>query len=83
MTDWTLVYSINRDGVSFGTFFDKCKDWRYTLLVVKDLNGFVFGGFCCETWKKSSKFYGTGESFLYTLKDTNDPIVYRWTGEND
>ena len=52
-------------------------------MVVKDTNGYVFGGFTCETWKKSSKFYGTGESFLYTLKDGNDPIVFRWTGEND
>jgi hypothetical protein len=52
-------------------------------MVIKDTNGWVFGGFTCETWRKSNKFYGTGESFLYTLKDGNDPILYRWTGEND
>lgn len=69
--DWTLVYSVNRDGVSVGTFFEKCKYWKYTLLVVKDINGFVFGGFCAETWKSSTKFYGTGESFLFTFKDGN------------
>lgn len=83
MADWTLVYSINRDGVSMGTFFEKCKYWRYTLLVVRDTNNWVFGGFCCETWKKSTKFYGTGESFLFTLQDGNEPTCFRWTGEND
>ena len=83
MADWSLAYSINRDGVSMGTFFQQCKDWRYALLVIKDTSGWVFGGFTCETWKKSTKFYGTGESFLFTLKDGNDPEVYRWTGEND
>jgi hypothetical protein len=52
-------------------------------MVIKDTSGYVFGGFTCETWKKSTKFYGTGESFLFTLKNGNEPIVFRWTGEND
>lgn len=81
--DWTLVFSINRDGVSVGTFFEKCRFYRYTLLVIKDTNGWIFGGFCCETWKTSIKFYGTGESFLYTFKDGSEPIFYDWSGEND
>jgi hypothetical protein len=81
--DWTLVYSVNRDGVSVGTFFEKCKNWKYTLIVVKDTNGYIFGGFCSETWRSSTKFYGTGENFLYTFKNTDTPIVYNWTGEND
>ena len=81
--DWTLVYSVNRDGVSVGTFFEKCRDWRYTLLVIKDTQGFIFGGFCCEVWKQSSKFYGTGESFIYTFKNGNNVTVFDWTGEND
>lgn len=25
--NWTLLFSINRDGVSVGTFFEKCKGW--------------------------------------------------------
>lgn len=69
--DWTLVYTINRDGDSVGTFFEKCKDWKYTLLVVKDSNGWKFGAFCSEYWKKSTKFYGTGENFLFTFKDSD------------
>ena len=83
MADWNLVFSINRDGVSMGTFFQQSKDWRYTLMVIKDTNGWVFGGFTSETWRKSNKFYGTGESFLYTLKDGNETALFRWTGEND
>lgn len=81
--DWTLVYSINRDGDSVGTFFEKCKYWRYTLLVIKDTNGYIFGGFCSEPWKSSTKFYGTGENFLYTFKNGDTPTAYYWSGEND
>lgn len=81
--DWTLVYSINRDGDSVGTFFEKCKDWKYTLIVVKESKGWIFGGFCSEKWRSSLKFYGTGESFLFTFKDGSVPIAYYWTGLND
>jgi TLD len=81
--DWNLVYSINRDGDSMGTFFEKCKDWKYTLIVVKEKNGWTFGGFCSEKWRSAIKFYGTGESFLFTFKDGSQPTVYYWSGEND
>lgn len=81
--DWTLVYSINRDGDSVGTFFERTRDWKFTLLVIKDKLGWIFGGFCCEQWKMKTKFYGTGESFLYTFRNRDEPMVYYWTGEND
>ena len=32
--DWELVFSLNRDGVSALTFFEKCKNFRTTLVVV-------------------------------------------------
>ena len=37
MSNWELIYSLNRDGVSMITFFEKCKRYRTTLLVVQDL----------------------------------------------
>ena len=46
--DWTLVYSVNRDGDSVGTFFERTRNWDYTLLAIKDTHGYIFGGFCCE-----------------------------------
>ena len=78
--DWTMVYSLNRDGVSQKTFLEKAKKWKHTLLVIQDTNNWVFGGYCTENWHVSSKFYGTGENFLFTFKDKNKPMVYRWSG---
>jgi hypothetical protein len=83
MADWQLVYSLNRDGISMLTFFDKCKPHTNTFLVVQDFQGRVFGGYCNEPWKISSTFYGTGENFLFTFKDPNVPTVYHWTGCDD
>ena len=82
--DWQLVYSLNRDGVSTKTCYEKCKKYNHTLLVVQDTNRWIFGGFCAETWRTSgTKFYGTGENFLFTFKDGNTPIVYKWTANDD
>lgn len=67
--DWTRLFSMNIDGVSTGTFYEKCKKWKVTLLVVKEKHGYIFGAYCTDTWRTSSKFYGTGETFLFTFKD--------------
>mmetsp|Transcript_25544 Transcript_25544/g.24841 ORF Transcript_25544/g.24841 Transcript_25544/m.24841 type:complete len:109 (-) Transcript_25544:19-345(-) len=47
------------------------------------MKGYIFGGFCNETWRVQNKFVGTGENFLYTFKDGNKPTVFNWTGAND
>ena len=61
-------------------FFDKTKKVDQTLVLVEDSDGFKFGGFCNEPWKKQSYFYGTGENFLFTFKDSRDLKTYHWTG---
>eukprot|EP00347_Sterkiella_histriomuscorum_P021924 403332297 len=81
--NWTLVYSMNRDGVSLNTFYEKAKKWKHTLLFIQDTNNYVFGGYCTENWRVSSKFYGTGENFLFTFRNCNQPIAYRWSGQDD
>jgi hypothetical protein len=81
--DWELLFTPNKDGVSMSTFYDRTKDWKLTLIVVQDTTGYIFGGYCTEYWKQSTKFYGTGENFLFTFRDGNKPTIFRWTGEND
>ncbi len=84
LMDWTLLYSLNIDGCSIGTFLEKAKKCKNTVMVVQENKGNTFGGFCNEEWMLSTKFYGTGENFLYTFRDkANVPEIYRWTGEND
>lgn len=83
MSNWELLYSMNKDGCSVGTLYDRCKNNKTTLLVVQDSKGWIFGGFCNETWHPSNKFYGTGENFLFTFKDGIKPEIYRWTGDTN
>jgi len=79
--DWELLYSTQAHGISFNTFQMKTADRVPTLIVIEDSNGYVFGGFCSEAWSKHTSYFGTGQSFLFTLKPKFN--IYHWTRAND
>ena len=40
------------------------------VIIVKDTNGYIFGGFFSQEWKclrSCETFYGTGESYLFSF----------------
>lgn len=68
MRHWKILFCINTDGVSLRTFFNKVRGYNPTIMIIKDSNGCVFGAVLTEQWHSSSRFYGTGESFLFSFK---------------
>lgn len=65
---WTLAYSLEQHGVCLSTLYGKtaAKPRSAYVLVVKDTDGRIFGGFVSEGFKPSGgRFYGTGECFLW------------------
>jgi len=98
MADWRLLYSTAVHGISLNTLYLRTAGCGACLLVIKDRAGNVFGGFCSE-WRppsKPSKFYGSGETFLFAVETVNNlprllggeeppneaVRVFRWTGNN-
>ncbi|KAL9114124.1 MAG: hypothetical protein Q9227_001896 [Pyrenula ochraceoflavens] len=72
--DWTLVYSLDRDGASLTTLYQCCQDFSRRsqragyVLVVRDgspQNGAIFGAYMTDPPKPSAHYYGTGECFLW------------------
>lgn len=43
MREWTLLYNIAKDGISFTTFYANVKDRDNTVILIKDTKGKVFG----------------------------------------
>ena len=41
-------------------------------MLVKDSHNYVFGGFCAEEWTEKSEFFGNGQNFIFTYKDTEN-----------
>ena len=54
------------------TFIENCKGEEVTLMILEDSHGYKFGSFVFDDWKHRKKFYGSGESFVYTFKDGED-----------
>ena len=50
MREWCLLFSIERDGTSFQTFFDKVEDRDNTILIIQDEHDDIFGAFMVEEW---------------------------------
>ena len=69
---------MDRDGCSLITFFQKCREYDDTILVIEDEDGWKFGAYCKEPWAAKFCFFGNGEQFLYTFKDENDPNIFTW-----
>jgi hypothetical protein len=74
MKEWKRLYCMDEDGVSYQTFYNNAKDHSNTILLIMDALGSRFGAYCTEDWAVHKHFYGTGESFLFTFKDTKEDI---------
>lgn len=67
---WSLVYSLEQDGVSLATLYNKCassdlpKSGSF-VLVIRDAAGGIFGAYLTDPPRPSPSFYGTGECFLW------------------
>ncbi|GBF97371.1 hypothetical protein Rsub_11018 [Raphidocelis subcapitata] len=64
---WRLVYSSSRDGTSLHTLLRKAAGAAPTLLIVRDCEGGLFGAYAAEAWHVAPRFYGTGETFVFSL----------------
>lgn len=93
---WDLVYSSRVDGCSLRSLMRAAAHRSPSLLAIKDTHGHVCGAFVCEPWKVAPRYYGTGESFVFTSSPlvTGGEIVtepasapglvriYKWSGRN-
>jgi hypothetical protein len=82
---WVLLYNTRKHGTSIKTLFNRCENEGELLFVVQTTRGVIFGAFLGESLTRSSRFYGNGESFLFTFagKGTDKRLrVYKWSKNN-
>ena len=81
-SDLYRVFSITIDGSSLRTFYEKCQDINNSILVLKDDEGNIFGGYASEKFEPIHNFMGTGECFLFSFYKGNKINVFNSTGIN-
>ena len=60
---WRLLFSSRTHGESFQAFVHQIVNQGPTVLVVKDTEGYLFGGFAAESWSVKSHFQGRLQVF--------------------
>lgn len=85
---WIRVYSCLKDGDSFPAFLHHVRGHKRTLLVIETSKGEILGGFADAPWEQGTMsldgcFFGSGQSFLYSVNEDESVQVYKWTALND
>jgi len=67
--EWNLVYSLEQDGASLQTLYEKCARYSGTrvgwVLVVRDREGGIFGAYLSDPPAPHPQYFGNGECFLW------------------
>ncbi|GLI63961.1 hypothetical protein VaNZ11_007128 [Volvox africanus] len=80
--EWRLVFSSQRDGKSFNTFFSRISAAAGpTLLLLRDKAGGLFGGYASQPWIKSGRYFGDAACFIFSLLPALQ--VFPGTGINE
>jgi TBC1 domain family member 24 len=75
------IYSSNIHGRRLRTLYDHVEYHEYCLIIIRNEHQEIFGAFCSGQLANRTKartWFGTGESFLFTLKPERQ--VYKWIG---
>jgi len=81
--NWRMTFSTEANGFSLNQLYRRSMDVDHdtpSLLLVKDIEQNIFGAYISQQLLISEGFYGTGESFLFTVHPEFQ--VFHWTGHN-
>ncbi|XVF07584.1 hypothetical protein REPUB_Repub06bG0152000 [Reevesia pubescens] len=81
LEEWRLLYHSALNGSSFNTFLGNVSNEDGpTVLIIKDREGYIFGGYASQPWERHGDFYGDMKSFLFQLYPKAS--IFRPTGAN-
>ncbi|XP_020875990.1 TLD domain-containing protein 1 isoform X2 [Arabidopsis lyrata subsp. lyrata] len=83
LVEWKLLYHSSLHGQSFNTFLGHTSNtgMSSSVLIIKDAEGCVYGGYASQPWERYSDFYGDMKSFLFQVNPK--AAIYRPTGANN
>jgi len=72
---FSLLWRGSRDSFFDGAFHRLCDGKANTVTVIKNTNGFIFGGFTSIPWSSSGNYKTDNSAFLFSLTNpSNSPL---------
>ncbi|KAJ9181329.1 hypothetical protein P3X46_009467 [Hevea brasiliensis] len=82
LEEWKLLYHSAVNGLSFNTFLGSVSNGEGpTVLIVKDKEDCIYGGYASQPWERHGDFYGDMKSFLFQLYPKAS--IFKPTGANN
>ena len=66
---WKLIYRASEHGYTAKSFHECCDDKGPTLVVIKSIGGWIFGGYTTQSWSGDSIGKRDDKAFIFTLKN--------------
>ncbi|XP_067854212.1 MTOR-associated protein MEAK7 isoform X2 [Heptranchias perlo] len=64
-SQWKLIFSSQTHGESFSRFSGQILHKGPSILVIKDSDGYIFGGFASHSWDVKPQFQGYNDHYMY------------------
>jgi hypothetical protein len=58
---------VSQHGASLDTLLSRSRDIQPTLLVIKDNKNCLFGAFAADPWRRTTGYYGSGHTFVFSF----------------
>jgi hypothetical protein len=78
---WRLVYQMSRDGASLATLFQKTERTEPIVIALKTCDGEQIGAYVADGVRRSKRYYGRGETFVYKFSPVFE-VFWARTGGN-
>ncbi|XP_062474318.1 MTOR-associated protein MEAK7 [Pezoporus occidentalis] len=78
---WQLLFSSRLHGESFSQLCAHIVNKGPCIMILKDLDGYIFGGFASHSWEVKPQFQGDDRCFLFSVLPSL--AVYTYTTYND
>ncbi|NWR72333.1 TLDC1 protein, partial [Centropus unirufus] len=78
---WQLLFSSRIHGESFSQLSVHIVNKGPCIVILKDVDGYIFGGFASQSWEVKPQFQGDSRCFLFSVSPSL--AVYTYTGYND
>jgi hypothetical protein len=77
---WSLIYRASQDGFEAENFHSKCDNKPNTLVIIKSINGNVFGGYTEQSWLSTNNWKDDPNSFIFSLVNQDYiPLKMKWS----
>jgi len=77
-----LIYRGTRDGATSKIFHDKCDNQGPTIILYKNENGYIFGGYASVSWKSEGNYIKAPNSFIFTLTNIHGNEATKFPNSN-